>query len=229
MGRSTPCGPGLNNPPYLQPLHVGDLVLDPVLQGGQDPQLSVDPDLHVRDPLTQILGQVVEAAVLTWWKTCGHKFAFTLRPLTFLSLLFITSNIDVFRSTSCSQTLTCISGEFFLQVVVRLLGRLVGRAVLGLVLVQEAANLLDLLQQHGVVFIHQTLNPAARRTLGALKEDGTDGQTVRRTEDNAGSCVDRKRDRVPSHRWCRTATPAAWHISPIWFHAPPDELLWGPD
>lgn len=74
------------------------------------------------------------------------------------------------------KTLTSIKDEFFLQVVVGLFGHLVGRAVIGLVVIQEAANLLDLLQQAVVVFVHQTLNPAARRAFGALKEDRTGGQ-----------------------------------------------------
>lgn len=42
-------------------------------------------------------------------------------------------------------TLTCIEIEFLPQVVVGLFGHLVGRAVLGLILFQEAAQLLDLL------------------------------------------------------------------------------------
>lgn len=54
--------------PYLQPLHLGDLVFDPILQGRQDLHLPVDPDLHVHDPLTEILGQVVVVVVVSWWK-----------------------------------------------------------------------------------------------------------------------------------------------------------------
>lgn len=42
----------------------------------------------------------------------------------------------------------------------------------GLVLVQEAADPLDLLQQAMVVLIHQTHDPAARRAFRALLEDG---------------------------------------------------------
>lgn len=57
--------------PYLQLLHVSDLVFDSILQGGQDPQLSVDLDLHVCDSLAQILGQVVVAVIATWWTTDG--------------------------------------------------------------------------------------------------------------------------------------------------------------
>lgn len=55
-------------PPYLQPLHLHHLVFDAILQGGQDPQLPVDLDLHVCDPLTQILGQVVVGVVTVWRK-----------------------------------------------------------------------------------------------------------------------------------------------------------------
>lgn len=54
--------------PYLHPLHLDDLVFDSILQGGQDPQLSVDLDFHVSDSLTQILGQVVVVVAGTWWK-----------------------------------------------------------------------------------------------------------------------------------------------------------------
>lgn len=54
---------------YLQSLHLHHLVFDSILQGSQDPQLAVDLDLHVCDPLTQILGQVVVVVVVTWWKT----------------------------------------------------------------------------------------------------------------------------------------------------------------
>lgn len=59
------------------------------------------------------------------------------------------------------HTLTSVDGELLLQVVVGLFGHLVCGAVLGHVLIQEAADLLDLLEQAVVVFIHQTLNPAA--------------------------------------------------------------------
>lgn len=54
---------------YLQSLHLHHLVFYSILQGSQDPQLAVDLDLHVCDPLTQILGQVVVVVVVTWWKT----------------------------------------------------------------------------------------------------------------------------------------------------------------
>ncbi len=105
---------------HLHSLHLDDLVFDAILQGGQDPQLSVDLDFHVCDSLTQILGQVVVVVIIT-----------------------------------------TVNGEFLLQVVVGLFGHLVGRTVLGRVLLQEVADLLDLLEQVVVVFIHQTLNPAA--------------------------------------------------------------------
>lgn len=114
-------GTELNVDINLHSLHLDDLVFDSVLQSAQDPQLSVDLDLHVYDSLTQILGQVVVAVVITR-----------------------------------------INSEFLLQVVVGLFGHLVGRAVLGLVLIQEAADLLDSLQVAVVVLIQQTLDPAAR-------------------------------------------------------------------
>lgn len=66
---------------------------------------------------------------------------------------------------------TRINGEFLPQVAVGLFGHLVSRAVFDLVLIQEAADLLRLLLQPVVVFIHQTLNPAARGAFRALRED----------------------------------------------------------
>ncbi len=59
------------------------------------------------------------------------------------------------------QRLTGINNQFVLQVVEGLFGHVVGVAVPGLVLVQQVADLLDLLQQTVVFFIHQSLNPAA--------------------------------------------------------------------
>ncbi len=53
---------------YIQPLDVQDLVPDFVLQGGQDPQLSVDLDLHLCDSPAEVLGQVIVVVVATWWK-----------------------------------------------------------------------------------------------------------------------------------------------------------------
>lgn len=69
------------------------------------------------------------------------------------------------------ETLTSIGGEFILQVVVGLFGSWVGGALLDRVLIQEASDLLDPLQQAVVVFVHQTLDPAARRTFRALMKD----------------------------------------------------------
>lgn len=69
-----------------------------------------------------------------------------------------------------TNTLTRLEDEFLLQVVVSLFGHLVGGALLDLVLVQEAADFLDLPKQAMVVFIHQTLDPAARRAFRALSE-----------------------------------------------------------
>lgn len=57
---------------YLQLLHLCDLGFDPILQGRQDPHLSVYFNLHVRDPLTKSLGQVKVVVVATWWKKTGH-------------------------------------------------------------------------------------------------------------------------------------------------------------
>ena len=68
------------------------------------------------------------------------------------------------------KRLTRVGDEFVLQVVVGLFGHQVGGAVLGLVLVQEAADLLDPPQQVVVVLVHQTLNPAARRAFRTLME-----------------------------------------------------------
>lgn len=64
-------------PPYLQPLHLHHLVFDSILQGGQDSQLPVDLDLHVSDPLVQILGQVVVAVVTVWRKRSSVSWATT--------------------------------------------------------------------------------------------------------------------------------------------------------
>jgi len=120
-GAGSFAGTELNVNINLHSLHLDDLVFDSILQSDEDPQLSVDLDLHVCDSLTQTLSQVVVAVVITR-----------------------------------------INNEFLLQVVVGLFGHLVGRAVLGLVLIQEAADLLDSLQLAVVVFIQQTLDPAAR-------------------------------------------------------------------
>lgn len=59
------------------------------------------------------------------------------------------------------NTLTRIKNKFLLQVVVSLFGHLVCRAELGLVLVQEVPDLLDLLQQVDIILVHQSLNPAS--------------------------------------------------------------------
>lgn len=69
--------------------------------------------------------------------------------------------LDREKEVAHTHTLTSIDGEFLLQVVVGLFGDLVGGAVLGLVLIQEATDLLDPLQRAVVVFINQTLDPAA--------------------------------------------------------------------
>lgn len=78
------------------------------------------------------------------------------------------------------ETLTSIGGEFILQVVVGLFGSWVGGALLDRVLIQEASDLLDPLQQAVVVFVHQTLDPAARRTFRALMKDS--GREIKRDE-----------------------------------------------
>lgn len=54
---------------HLESLHFGDLVPDPVLQGGQGPQLSVDLYLHVNDVPPQTLGQRVILVAVIWWDT----------------------------------------------------------------------------------------------------------------------------------------------------------------
>lgn len=68
--------------------------------------------------------------------------------------------------------LTRIQGELLPEDVVGLLGHQVHRAMPGLVLIQQVADLLDFLQQLMVVFIQQALNPAARRAFGVLMEQG---------------------------------------------------------
>lgn len=75
------------------------------------------------------------------------------------------------------NTLTRIQSKFLLQVVVSLFGHLVCQAVFGLVLVQEVSDLFDLLQQVDVMFVHQTLNPAPRRTFRTLLEDRRESMT----------------------------------------------------
>lgn len=54
---------------HLESLHFGDLVPDPVLQGSQGPQLSVDLYLHVCDAPTQIIGQRLVPVAAIWWET----------------------------------------------------------------------------------------------------------------------------------------------------------------
>lgn len=75
-----------------------------------------------------------------------------------------------------TNTLTSARDEFVLQAVIGLFGHLVSGTVLDIVLIQEVADLLDPLQEVVVVFIHQTLDPAARRAFKALMEDGTEGE-----------------------------------------------------
>lgn len=74
------------------------------------------------------------------------------------------------------RRLTTVKGEFLSEVVVGLFGHLVGGAVVGLVLIQDAADPFNPLQQAVVVLIHQTLDPAAGWAFRALAEQGEAGQ-----------------------------------------------------
>jgi len=68
------------------------------------------------------------------------------------------------------RILTGARGQSLSQVSVSVFGRLISSAIKFLALVQETTNLLDLLEDIVVGFVHEALNSAAGWTFASLKK-----------------------------------------------------------